>query len=130
METQRDARKQKLEHYAGKKLTAFRQLDTFIGVKDAGDCIVMPDGDGDCLFERITCELMSGGPAIRVLVTAEATVADVARAFDKWRQVLEHDGLGALPGTEGVGEWPEAALKAYLVRRPEPGISYSTPGKA
>lgn len=73
---------EKLLHYFGKPLTLFNQFDVFTEV-EPGDPVVRPDKDGDCIFGGSTDELMSGGPAIRVLVLPGTTPEVIQRGLKK-----------------------------------------------
>ena len=94
MKTARDVRKlELLKHYEGKEAHAFGQFDAFVNAP-RGDAVVHPDEDGDAFFSGLTYELMSGGPAVRVLATSEASVKDVRRVLRKMRRMFKTNGFG------------------------------------
>ena len=80
-----------LAHYATKEPTAFYQYDVFTHCE--GDSEMGPDEDGDSCMSCATYELMSGGPAVRVLVTAGTPGGDVVRALKKVRRWVKRDGF-------------------------------------
>ncbi len=82
-----------LEHYAGKPVTAFYQYDGFV-IAGRSDDIMRPDRDGDCLMGSATYELMSGGPAVRILVTQGTSRKDAVRLLKKLRRWIKQGGFG------------------------------------
>lgn len=81
-----------LEHYAGKPVTAFYQYDGFV-IAGRGDDVMRPDRDGDCLMGGTTHELMSGGPAVRILVTRGTSRKDAVRLLKKLRRWIKQGGF-------------------------------------
>jgi hypothetical protein len=80
-----------LAKYQNRKPTHFLQLDGFFHPDGAGDGIMPPDLEGDCLTGGAVVELMNGAE-VRLLVrngTAPAVAARLARKLAAW---LEKDG--------------------------------------
>ena len=78
----KEDRIEKLLHYFDKPLTQFNQFDVFTEV-EPGDPIMRPDKDGDCILGGSTKELMSGQPAVRVLVVPGISSETIQRALKK-----------------------------------------------
>ena len=96
---------QLLNHYARRSPTLFHQFDAFTGV-EPGDPIVVPDDDGDSLFgEIMTQELMSGGPSVRVLITAGTDKAAAIRALQKLTDFVERDYHATVTKEEPACPW-------------------------
>ena len=91
MTTRRDELKAKLlEKYAGKEPSTFLQYD---GFDDMGaDSYNCPDSDGDSLWSTTTQELMSGFPAVRILITAGTSQKTARRLLKKLRRCLKDGG--------------------------------------
>jgi hypothetical protein len=73
-----------LEHYASREPTGFLQLDGFDGVPQYDT--TRPDEDGDCLYAIGTTELMTGAPAVRILIgtTNHAAAIQLLKKLTAW----------------------------------------------
>ena len=72
---------EKLLHYFEREPKEFMQYDGFVNTLP--DDLMSPDGDGDCLFACETIELMTGYPAVRLLVVPGTAAKDVIRVLGK-----------------------------------------------
>ena len=73
---------ERIAHYMSREPVEFIQLDAF--VHDTGK------NDID-LFKVRTCELMSGAPAVRVLVTENTERSDVIRVLKTMLEFIQED---------------------------------------
>ena len=90
MGTRRDELKAKLlEKYAGKEPSTFLQYDGFADVEP--DDVMRPDSDGDDMSLTTQQELMSGIPAVRILITAGTSQKTARRLLKKLRRWLKDD---------------------------------------
>jgi hypothetical protein len=80
-----------LDHYATREPTRFLQFDAFANV--GPDTIVRPDQDGDSLFRTETFELMTGLPAVRVLITPGTSKEKALQLLDKIKDWIGRDEL-------------------------------------
>ncbi len=71
-----------LEHYKHKEPTLFVQYDGF-DLQDGGDDVMRPDDEGHWLSTRLTYELMSGGPNVRMLITPETSKDTILALLNK-----------------------------------------------
>ena len=78
---------QRLEKCAKKEARPFTQVDGFSGV--TADSVMHPDGDTICSGR--TWEPMASCPDIRLLIPADANIADVLRLLKKARKVLKRN---------------------------------------
>ena len=79
-----------LEHYKRKEPSLFIQYDGFYEPEDP---TALPDDDGHAIFSRLTYELMSGGPAVRVLITPETSEETIIKLLDKIKESIKKYGL-------------------------------------
>ncbi len=71
-----------LEHYKHKEPTLFVQYDSFY-LPNGGDDVMRPDDEGHWLSTRLTYELMSGGPNVRMLITPETSKDTILALLNK-----------------------------------------------
>ncbi len=72
---------EKLLHYSERDPKEFMQYDGF--VNEMSDAVMSPDGDGDCVMACETIELMTGYPAVRLLVVPGTPPEAVVRLLGK-----------------------------------------------
>jgi hypothetical protein len=83
-----------LAKYAKRPVTKFIQYDGFLGEPGSGGMPIGTfDEDGDWLSGGRTEELMSGGPAVRVLVLPDAKAEDVIRILRKVSEWIQREGV-------------------------------------
>lgn len=88
-EEKKRVKKRLLDHYEQREPLAFLKLDGFVECP-AGDPVVEPDEDGDCLFKSWTWELRSGIP-VRLQVLDGTDKRDVVRVL---RKMIDTDLAG------------------------------------
>jgi len=88
-------KQRKLEHYADRPLTKFTQFDGFANV--IPDYVMRPDEDGDTTFSGHTEELMTGGCAVRILVTEGTSQETAVRLIKKLLNWIESDANSLNP---------------------------------
>ena len=82
-------KKEMLDHYAEKEPMLFKQYDGFYDENKRWDDITPPDYDGDNITSQKTCELMSGSPEVRVLISPQTKRKDTIRLLLKIVLCLE-----------------------------------------
>ncbi|GFP24783.1 hypothetical protein HKBW3S43_01045 [Candidatus Hakubella thermalkaliphila] len=100
-------KKELLEHYATREPQAFFQFDGFADVEE--DCVMKPDKDGDCLFSRVTHELMTGTYRVRVLITPGTSKEKALALLQKISGWIKRGGLEYFYTTESQDDG-EASL--------------------
>ena len=75
---------ERIAHYMSRAPKEFIQLDAFINDTQG-------DENGDNMFKGRTAELMSGAPAVRILITEGTERADVLRVLGKMRRWIQKD---------------------------------------
>ena len=76
-----------LEKCAKKSPHPFTQVDGFAGV--GRDDVMHPDAEDDSVMVTLTWEPMTSCPTVRLLIPADADVADVLRLLKKARSVIK-----------------------------------------
>lgn len=86
-----DNEKQKLlAKYAKRNVNIFYQVDFWTGV-EPGDCIMVPDREGDCLTAIKPSRELMDGSVVRVLIRQNTSQADAVRGLKKILQWVERD---------------------------------------
>lgn len=101
-----------LKHYAEKEPCKFLQFDGFAFGQGARDDDLHPDGDGDAMTSHVDYDLMSGGYAVRVMVTAGTKKETAIRIIEKllswikYGSIIENLDPSTSQGpTNQVNEW-------------------------
>jgi len=124
MESKKQSKNEKLKHYSTREPFEFIQFDCFQDV-EAGDGVVRPDEDRDCLFCGRTTELMSGVTAIRVLLHPDMKPEDVARGLRKIIEWIQREPELLAGGSFEALELRRRKDRA-VKRRRQPGRRHKT----